>query len=151
MSKKIALFPGSFDPIHIGHIHIIEKASKLFDEVIVCVSINIDKQQKTSLHKRKIEVQKIIKSLNFKNIKVILWSKYIVDAAKKYKAKYLISGVRNIRDMKQQLYNASVNKELNPDLETIVLFSDNVYKSISSSEIKKTILKHKNFFKQKTI
>ncbi|WP_033159881.1 pantetheine-phosphate adenylyltransferase [Mycoplasmoides alvi] len=147
MKKRIALFPGSFDPIHSGHIHIIKKAIDLFDELILCVSINVDKLYDLSLLERKSKVEKVIKKLKLKNVKVISWPSYIVDAAKLYKAKYLITSVRNMDDFQQSLHNASINKKLDKKLETIVFFSDVAYQSISSSDIKKTLKKHNKFFK----
>lgn len=149
MTKKIALFPGSFDPLHEGHIHIIKKAINIFDKLIICVSININKKNTSNLLERTKQVKKIISNLKLKNVNVILWDKYIVDVAKKHKAKYLIVGVRNQKDFKQSLFNASVNKTLNPSLETIVFFSDEAYKKISSSKIKETLKKHEDFFKTK--
>lgn len=148
MFKRIAIFPGTFIPLHSGHIDIIKKAAKLFDKLIIVVSINIDKNKLNidSLNIHKKQIQKEIKKLNLKNVKVISWSSYTIDVAKKYNAGYIIRGVRNIKDFKNELYIASVNKKLNSEIETIVFFADEIYRKISSTAINNTLKKHDKYF-----
>lgn len=149
--EKIAIFPGSFDPIHNGHIHVIKKASKLFDYLFITISINLKKDNAYNINERFDAVSKKIKSLKLKNVKVIISKGFTVDLAKKVNAKYIVRGVRNSNDFKEEVLNASVNKKLNSKIETICFFSDEAYRLTSSSSIKSVISKHNAFFKNKQI
>ncbi|WP_036499102.1 pantetheine-phosphate adenylyltransferase [[Mycoplasma] testudinis] len=147
--NKIAIFPGSFDPFHIGHLHVLKKALKLFDEVVLAVSINIKKTNASDMNIRVDLVSKKIKQLKLKNVTVQGWTGYTVDLAKKLKAKYLIRGIRNFADFQEELLNASVNKKLNPKIETVFFLSDQAYQSVSSTAIKKVIDNHKKYYQAK--
>lgn len=135
MSLTKAIFPGSFDPIHKGHIDIIKRASKLFDVLYVVVSINIDKKQ-SNLEKRFLEVKAKIKSLKLKNVFVEKNNSLTVDFAKKYKCQYLVRSIRNELDMKYEIDLAQANYYLNNKLETIFFVSDPLLKKISSTGMK---------------
>lgn len=135
--KKIAIYPGSFDPIHEGHIAVIKKALKLFDKIIVVVSINPDKDNLANINQRYLEASKLLK--NFKNIEVVINKNELMgEVAKKYKANFLVRSARNETDYKYELELAAGNNAVNFELETILIIPD--YKMIEYSS---TLIRHK--------
>lgn len=119
MSKS--LFPGSFDPIHKGHLEIIKKAINLFDEVIVVVSINPEKKNSSPIEERFIKVKEFLKGIN--NVKVILnKNKMTAILAKEMDIKWIIRSGRNNTDFNYEIEIAAGNKGLNKNLETIMIF-----------------------------
>lgn len=122
---KIAIYPGSFDPIHEGHISIIKKAIKLFDKVIVVVSNNLEKKNQTPIE---IRYEKIVK-LNL-GIEVIVNANHLTaEIAKKHGAKWIIRSGRDNIDFKYELEMASANNHLNNEIETILIIPN--YENIS--------------------
>ncbi len=132
---KIAMFPGSFDPIHKGHLDIVKRASKLFDKLYVVVSINVDKTQ-ANLDERYNNVKKTIDKLKLKNVIVAKNNKLTIDFAKKNKCQYLVRSLRNVNDFKYELMVAQANYKLNRKLETIFFISNPSLVNISSHAIK---------------
>lgn len=130
------LYPGSFDPITKGHMNVIEKAAKLFDEVVVAVMPN---SKKTSPFFTFDQRLKLIKSIYQDNnqIKVISGQGATVDIAILNECKAIIRGLRGVTDFDYEIQLASVNKELSNDaVETVCLFPDNQYQYISSTVVK---------------
>lgn len=130
------LYPGSFDPITKGHMNVIDKAAKLFDEVVIAIMTNSKK--KTPLFTVEQRIQ-LIKSIyqDVDNIKVISGNGATVDIAILNKCKAMIRGLRGVTDFDYEIQLASVNKELsNNEVETICLFPDNEYQYISSTVVK---------------
>ncbi|MBD5789010.1 phosphopantetheine adenylyltransferase [Mycoplasma synoviae GX11-T] len=133
---KKAIYPGSFDPIHKGHINIIKKAVKLFDYVYVIVSINPDKNNLTGIKTRFLNTKK--KLSKFENVEVLLnEDDFIANIAKKHDCNYLIRSARNIKDYSYEIELAAGNKFLNSNLETILIMPD--YENINYSS---TLLRH---------
>ncbi|MEE3928405.1 pantetheine-phosphate adenylyltransferase [Mycoplasmopsis ciconiae] len=136
MNKK-AIYPGSFDPMHEGHVQVLKKALKLFDHVYVVVSINPDKDTQTNLEKRFEQVKE--KTKDIPNITILRNSnRFMADIAKDLKVNFLIRSARNIKDFNYELELAAGNKTLNPDLETVLIIPDYDYIEFSS-----TLLRHK--------
>lgn len=134
---KKALYPGSFNPFHEGHLNILDKALKLFDEVIVIVSINPDKNNFSNLEERFKLVCKKLKQ--YKNVKVIKNSNNLIaNIAKELDANFLIRSARTTTDYEYELDLAAGNHSLNNDLETILILPD--YDKIDYSS---TLLRHK--------
>lgn len=134
---KKALYPGSFNPFHEGHLNILDKALKLFDEVIVIVSINPDKNNFSNLEERFELVCKKLKQ--YKNVKVIKNSNNLIaNIAKELDANFLIRSARTTTDYEYELDLAAGNHSLNNDLETILILPD--YDKIDYSS---TLLRHK--------
>lgn len=131
---KLAIFPGTFDPITNGHINIIKRASNIFDEVIVLVAINPEKKSRFSLEERVASIKEAIKDLN--NVVVDSTTGLTVEYAKKHNAKFLIRGLRNESDFEFETDLMLANKTLEPDIETIFLIADEKLKDISSSKAK---------------
>ena len=123
-----AIFPGSFNPLHSGHISIIKKASKIFDFVYVVICNNPEKPKKTSLEERYNFALTIIP--NIKNIKLITnEDKLTITIANELNCKYLIRSARNDKDFNYELELAAANHSLNNELETILIIPD--YKNIN--------------------
>lgn len=136
MSKKrIALFPGSFDPFTNGHLNTVERASLFFDEVIIGIFTNTSKTPLFSAEEKK-ELTKMAVS-HLPNVKVITQSAGLtVNIAKEIGANFLIRGVRNSQDFEYEKNIDSMNKKMDPEIDTILLIAAEEYSNISSSMIK---------------
>ena len=130
----IAIYPGSFDPITLGHLDIIERGSKLFDSVIVAVLSNPSKQPLFSVTKRIEQISYCTKHLN--NVEVDSFVGLTVDYAKLRQAGVLLRGLRVLSDFEKELQMAHTNKTLNHDLETVFLATAKEYSFLSSSVVK---------------
>ena len=129
-----AVFPGSFDPPTNGHLDIIQRASKLFDDVDVVISVNPAKQYMFSESERLDMLKELLK--DFKNVKVHLWEGLIVNYAKETGAKVLIRGIRSSNDFSYEFELAHMNQNLNPQIETMFLPSKEKWGVVKSSSIK---------------
>lgn len=135
MNKKIALFPGSFDPFTNGHLNTVERASRLFDTVIIGVFTNTSKKPLFSSVEKKQLIEESIKHLP--NVIVSTHSEGLtVQIAKELGATFLIRGVRNIEDYEYEKSISFMNKQMSPDIETVFLLADEAFSSVSSSMIK---------------
>ena len=140
--KKKAIFPGSFDPITIGHIEIVKKSLKIFDEVIVAIGTNSEKEYMFSEDQR---LNFIIKHFeNEKNVKVVAYDCLTFELCKKLKLKYIIRGVRNMLDFEYEKNMAEFNRNIGK-IETIIITSSNKNSHISSSLVKELIKNNSDF------
>lgn len=133
---KKAIYPGSFDPVTLGHMDIIARASIMFDELIIAVLTNIDKKTKFSANDRKDLLLESIKEQNLKNVNVVTFDGLLVDCAKKYNAKIIVKGLRAVSDFEYEFQMALMNKSLDKNIETIYLMSNLEYMYLSSSAVK---------------
>ena len=136
---KVAVYPGTFDPITYGHIDVIKKALKIFDKLIVATTDNTDKEYFFSLEERlDIINQSLFKDLKFnkKKIKVISFNNLTIDLCKKYNATAIIRGLRAVSDFEYEFQLAGMNKKLNTKIETMFLMSDVENQIISSKFVK---------------
>ncbi len=132
--KKTALFPGSFDPFTKGHEDIVLRGLKLFDEIIIAIGNNSQKKRYFDLP---LMVEKIKTTFeNFGNIQVIVYAELTAELAKKYKATFILRGLRNTTDFEYENSIAQVNKYLYGDLESVFLITSPQYAAISSSIIR---------------
>ena len=129
-----AIYPGSFDPMTYGHLDIIQRSSKLFDEVIMAVVANPGKSPMLPVEDRQKLIKEAIKDIH--NVNVDGFRGLTVDYARSNNVKILIRGLRAISDFEAELGMAQTNKELLPELETIFLMSKAEYSFISSSTVK---------------
>jgi pantetheine-phosphate adenylyltransferase len=129
------LYPGSFDPITLGHIDLIKRASKLFSQVFVGVVIRTSKDDTLFTYKQRFELVK--KSLKgFKNVKVEGFDGLVVEYAKKKNIKIILRGLRMISDFEYEFQMALTNRKLNQDIETIFLMPHPDFSFVSSRLIK---------------
>lgn len=130
----IAIYPGSFDPITLGHLDLIKRSSILFEKVIVAVLKNPNKIPLFSIEKRVNQIQECTK--NIPNIEVDSFTGLTVEYAKKKKAGVLLRGLRVMSDFEQELQMAHINKTLENSLETVFLATNTELSFISSSVVK---------------
>lgn len=132
--RKIALYPGTFDPITNGHYDIIERALKLFDEVIVSVALSADKKPMYTLEER-IEMVKAA-LVGLENVTVVGFDNLTVELAKTYKANVLIRGLRAVSDFEYELQLGYLNNSLDEAIETVYLMPKLQHAFISSSIVR---------------
>ena len=141
--SKIAIYPGTFDPITYGHIDVIKKALKLFDKIVVGVSNVSNKNYLFSSEERIEIVNKALFNdlkLNKKKIIVVSFGSLTTDLCKKYKSNIILRGLRAVSDFEYEFQLAGMNRKLNQNIETIFLMSD-VENQIISSRFVKEIVK----------
>ncbi len=132
--KRVALFPGSFDPFTKGHYDIVIRGLKLFDEIIVAIGQNTKKQRYFPLE---LMIEKVTETFeNEENIKVVTYNELTASFVKKFDARYLLRGLRNTTDFEYENSIAQVNKYLNSDLESVFLITSPEYAAINSSIIR---------------
>jgi pantetheine-phosphate adenylyltransferase len=144
MAKRIALFPGSFDPITNAHLDVVNRAVPLFDEIHIAIGLNSSKTPFFTFEQRLEILQEIFK--NQPKIIVETYTGLTVERCKKIKAKYILRGIRNAADFDFENAIAQNNLQLAPDIETILLLSSPGYGHISST-IVRDILKNKGDIK----
>ena len=132
MSK--AIYAGSFDPFTFGHLSVALNAARLFDEVIILVAVN---QDKNCLFSAKERVELIKKVVGCDNISVDQTKGYVVQYARKNEAFYMVRGIRNDTDAKSELMLAELNTALAPEVQTVFLPANQSLAKISSSSLKK--------------
>ena len=136
---KIAVYPGTFDPITFGHIDVIKKSLKIFDKLIVATTDNTDKNYFFSIEER-IDIinNSLFKDLKFnkKKIKVISFNNLTIDLCRKYNATAIIRGLRAVSDFEYEFQLAGMNKKLNSKIETMFMMSEVENQIISSKFVK---------------
>ncbi len=132
--KKIAIYPGTFDPITNGHIDLIQRAAEMFDEVILAIASSTKKNPRFTLEQRIDMAEKVLADCT--NVRVKGFQSLLVDFAKKENARILIRGLRAISDFEYEFQLASMNRNLAPDIESIFLMPADEYSFISSSLVK---------------
>ena len=132
--KKIALYPGTFDPITNGHFDVIERALNLFDEVIVAVAVSQDKKPMFSLDDRVEMIHAAIAHL--KNVRVVGFDNLTVDLAQQYNATVLIRGLRAVSDFEYELQLGYLNNSLDENIETVYLMPKLSHAFVSSSIVR---------------
>jgi pantetheine-phosphate adenylyltransferase len=133
--KKIALFPGSFDPFTKGHEDIVKRGLSLFDEIIIAIGYNSQKSN------RYFPIEQMVKLIeltfkNYPNIKVVTYSELTAEYARKHHAKFLLRGIRNTTDYEYENSISQINRKLYHDLESVFLITSPQFAWISSSIIR---------------
>jgi pantetheine-phosphate adenylyltransferase len=133
MSRR-AVYTGSFDPITLGHLNVIERSSRLVDSLIVGIGINIDKQSLFSADERAELVERVTRPLG--NVEVRQFSGLAVHFVRECNARVIIRGVRSLSDMDSEFTMTLANRKLDPNIETVFLMADEEFSHVSSSLIK---------------
>ena len=140
--KKVAVYPGTFDPITFGHIDVIKKALKLFDKVVVAASDGTNKNYLFNPVERIEIIKKALFSdlkLDKKKIEIISFTSLTTDLCKKYKSNIILRGLRAVSDFEYEFQLAGMNRKLNNNIETIFLMSDVENQIISSRFVKEIV------------
>jgi pantetheine-phosphate adenylyltransferase len=132
--KKIAVFPGSFDPITLGHESVVKRALPLFDEIIVAIGNNSQKKYMFDLKQREAWIKETFKGIP--QIRVDIYEKLTVEYCEEVGAKFLLRGLRNNSDFEFERSIAQMNRELNDEIETYFLFTDPKYSAINSTIVR---------------
>lgn len=135
---SVCLYPGSFDPVTLGHMDMIRRASKLFDSVIVGVLYNPDKQGCFPPEKRVEMLEKACRGIP--NARVIRYGGLLAELTKEMGVSVVIRGIRGGADLESEMTMARINRQLNPDLETLFLPADPACQEISASMVRQLAL-----------
>jgi pantetheine-phosphate adenylyltransferase len=131
---KIAVYPGSFDPVTIGHLNIIRRAANIFDKLIVCVMVNAGKNPMFSLEERVDLIRRVTSDIP--NVEVDSSSELLAEYAKRRGSCVIVKGLRAGSDFENEFQMALVNKKINPELDTMFLTAESQYMYLSSSMVK---------------
>lgn len=131
---KTAIYPGSFDPITSGHLSIIQRASRIFDKIIVCVMVNAGKNPMFTLDERVALIQKATADLA--NVEVDSSDELLAEYARRRGSCVILKGLRAGSDFENEFQMALINRKLNPELDTMFLTADSEYMYLSSSVVK---------------
>ena len=132
--KKVALYPGSFDPITNGHLDVLERASKMFDEVVIAVLKHPEKKSFLPVEKRVELIKEAIKTME--NVSVASFDGLTVEFARSIGAKFLIRGLRTITDFEYEVQLCQTNQVIAPDIDTVFLPTKPKHNFISSSIVR---------------
>ena len=131
---KIAIYPGSFDPITSGHLNIIRRAAKIFDRLIVCVMVNGAKAPMFTQQERVEMIRSVIRDIP--NVEVDSSGELLAEYARKKGSCVIVKGLRAGSDFENEFQMALINHKINPDLDTMFLTSEHQYMYLSSSTVK---------------
>ena len=131
MRKTVAIYPGSFDPMTNGHLDIIQRGAKLFDEVIVAVLVNSEKAPLFTAEER-VQMMRTILKENGLTVRVDTFGGLLVTYAQKQKAQVIVRGIRAVSDYEYELQMALMNRRLEPRIETVFMMPSEAYSYLSS-------------------
>lgn len=134
MPMKIAIYPGSFDPVTSGHLNIIQRAAKIFDRLIVCVMVNAGKTPMFNQDERVELIRRVTKGIS--NVEVESSTELLADYAKRKGGCVIVKGLRAGSDFENEFQMALINRKLNPELDTMFLTAESQYMYLSSSTVK---------------
>ena len=144
MKNRTAIFPGSFDPLTLGHVDVIQRALPLFDHLVIAMGVNADKKYMYSREERKKIIQDTFRGTN--NIEVVHYEGLTVDFCQKVGAQFILRGLRNPADFEFEKAIAHTNRKLS-DIETVFLLTASATSFISSSIVRDVIRNHGDYSK----
>ena len=130
-----AIYPGSFDPVTLGHLNIIKRAAAMFDELIVCVSVNSSKNRGLFTPEERVDLLRRVTE-GLPNVKVDCTSGLVADYAKAHQARVLVKGLRAVSDYESEIQMAMINTKLYSRLDTVFLYTRPKYAYLSSTVVK---------------
>ena len=136
-ADKIAIYPGSFDPLHNGHVDIIQRGSRLFDRIVVAILLNIEKAPLFTVQER-VEIAREVFRDN-PNVEVDTFDGLLVDYARRKGANAIVRGLRAISDFEYEMQMALMNRNLNPGVETVFMMPAEAYSYVSSRIVKEVV------------
>ena len=131
---KVAIYPGSFDPVTSGHLNIIRRAANIFDRLIVCVMINAGKNPMFTLEERVDMIRRV--TADIPNVEVDSSNELLADYARRKGSCVIVKGLRAGSDFENEFQMAMINHKINPDLDTMFLTAEHQYMYMSSSTVK---------------
>ena len=134
---KIAIYPGSFDPITLGHLNIIKRAALCFDKLIVCVMVNSQKNGLFTPEERVELIRRVVSQLP--NVEVDASSILLAEYAKQRRARVIVKGLRAVSDFEAEVQMSVINRKLNPNVDTMFLPSHEKYTYLSSTVVKEMV------------
>ena len=137
---KTAIYPGSFDPITKGHLDVLKRAANIFDRVILCVSVNVNKKSFLPLEDKLMLIREVCKDLP--NVEVDSFDGLTIEYAKKRNANVLIRGLRAVSDFEYEMQLSQANSALCSDIHTVFLITKPKYNFISSGTVREVALMH---------
>jgi len=132
--ERLAVYPGTFDPLTNGHVDIILRGSKLFDRIIVAMLVNPEKSPLFSIEERVATAREVFR--DYANVEVDTFDGLLVDYARRKRANVIVRGLRAISDFEYELQMALMNRRLNPDVETVFMMPGEAYTYLSSRLVK---------------
>ncbi len=137
MPPLLAIYPGSFDPITMGHVDIIQRGARLFDRIVIAVLINTDKAPLFSVHERVDIAREVFRDRA--NVEVDTFDGLLVDYARRKQAGVIVKGLRAVSDFEYEMQMALMNRRLNPDIETVFMMPTEPYTYVSSRLVKEVV------------
>ena len=136
-ADRIAIYPGSFDPLHNGHVDIIQRGSRLFDRIVVAILLNIEKAPLFTVAER-VDIAREVFRGN-PNVEVDTFDGLLVDYARRKGAHAIVRGLRAISDFEYEMQMALMNRNLNPEVETVFMMPAEAYSYVSSRIVKEVV------------
>lgn len=134
VTERVAVYPGTFDPLTNGHVDIILRGARLFDRIVVAMLVNPEKSPLFSLDERVATAREVFK--NHPNVDVDTFDGLLVDYARRRRASVIVRGLRAVSDFEYELQMALMNRRLNPDVETVFMMPAEAYTYLSSRLVK---------------